>query len=189
MIYRGPRFSRGLLIWFIAHPLPPPPLPSESLTNDTQDEKERQLAHGRGARSFDRKKAWSSINRSILSAFEHPFLYFQDLLLHPRKYRCMVKNTLKSTGREFFLTTPMSDFTSLYCFFFFGHLWRGVNPLMGVVMVWPAATGANRITRSNSFRIYRRNQNNYKGLVTVCHSFCIYFSFIQYIDTFIHMHS
>ncbi len=51
------------------------PLPSVSSTGDTQKiEKERQLAHwkggeggGRGADSYDRKKACPSINHSILS--------------------------------------------------------------------------------------------------------------------------
>jgi hypothetical protein len=63
-------FSRGRMIWLL-----PPPLPhllSLSSTGDTQTDKEIQHADrrgdGGGAKSYDRKKAWSSINHSILSS-------------------------------------------------------------------------------------------------------------------------
>ncbi len=58
---------------------PPPPFPVSKLGRRHKrrlSEKERQLADnrgrgrgGRGAESYERKKAWSFINRSILSAF------------------------------------------------------------------------------------------------------------------------
>jgi hypothetical protein len=66
--------SRGRMIWLLAHPFPP--LPSESSTGDKQEDRERETScwreggegwGGRGAESYDRKKAWSSINHSILS--------------------------------------------------------------------------------------------------------------------------
>ncbi len=56
-------------------PLPPLPLVSWTATH-RKTEKERQLADGRedeggGAESFDRKKAWPSINHSILSDLDY----------------------------------------------------------------------------------------------------------------------
>jgi hypothetical protein len=70
MIFKRARLSRGRLIWFLAYPHPFP----VSATH-TKTEKERQLADGRegdkGCRqaveSYERKKAWASINYSILS--------------------------------------------------------------------------------------------------------------------------
>ncbi len=53
------------------------PLPSLSWTGDTQKDWEREAiccrerGGGRGAESYDRKKAWSSINHSILSAVKY----------------------------------------------------------------------------------------------------------------------
>jgi hypothetical protein len=63
------------MIWLHAYPLLPP-LPSVSrLAAHRKTEKERQhlsawrgRGGGQGAKSFDRKKAWSSINHLILSA-------------------------------------------------------------------------------------------------------------------------
>jgi hypothetical protein len=63
------------MIWLLAHSLPPP-LPSVSSTSDTQKtEKESQLPDGGGGSKgrsrtiYDSKKAWSSINYSILSGY------------------------------------------------------------------------------------------------------------------------
>jgi hypothetical protein len=70
MIYRGPGFLRGRMIWLHAHPLPNTSL-SVSSIGDTQEDCERdttcgresgEAVGGRGAGSYDRKKAWSSIN-------------------------------------------------------------------------------------------------------------------------------
>jgi hypothetical protein len=68
------RFTEGqaFLQSYDSAPNPPPP-PSPSVTQ-RKTEKERQFADGReggeggrGAESYDRKEAWSSINRSIIS--------------------------------------------------------------------------------------------------------------------------
>ncbi len=70
----GQAFSRSY-VWLYAQPLPPP-LPSVSLTGDTQEtEKEWQLAgsrsgegSGRGAESYGPQKTSISLNHSLLSA-------------------------------------------------------------------------------------------------------------------------
>ena len=55
------------MIWLHSHPLTPlSPLPSVSLTGDTQFVLMGGV-HGGGAKSYDGEKAWSSINHSILS--------------------------------------------------------------------------------------------------------------------------
>ncbi len=65
LIYRGLGFHLLLLA--------PPPLPSVSSTGDTQEEWEWEGGRGRGVKSYDGKKAWSSINHSILSDCDPPF--------------------------------------------------------------------------------------------------------------------
>ncbi len=63
--------------WFLAQSLP---VPSVSSTGDTQEDWERETicwqergeGGGREAESYDRKKAWSSINHSILSGWKEP---------------------------------------------------------------------------------------------------------------------
>jgi hypothetical protein len=50
-LQRG-RPSRCRMIWLLAHPLPPVVRPA----TQRKTEKERQLADGRGAQSYDRKK-------------------------------------------------------------------------------------------------------------------------------------
>ncbi len=73
-IYRGPGFHAVHDYRLCAHPLPPP-LPPVRSTRDTQEdwEREHNLLTGErgegwgGAEWYDRKKAWSSINHSILS--------------------------------------------------------------------------------------------------------------------------
>jgi hypothetical protein len=84
-------FNTGSIQWFIEDqalsrcndlaPLPTlSPLPSVSWTGDAQEDWERETTccremgewDGRGAESYDRKKAWSSINHSIL--FDSTFL-------------------------------------------------------------------------------------------------------------------
>ncbi len=60
-------------------PSPPGPSPLVSSTGDTQEDwkrettcsRERGEGGGRGAESYDRKKAWSSINHSMLSGYSH----------------------------------------------------------------------------------------------------------------------
>ncbi len=54
-------------------------------TGDTQEDWEREMIcwrergmGGRGAESYDRKKAWSYINHSILSAAVYKFLYIKN---------------------------------------------------------------------------------------------------------------
>jgi hypothetical protein len=65
------RLSRGRIIRLLANPIPNP-LPSVSSTH-RKAEKKRQLLNGRGgeggrgAESYDRKEAWSSINPSVPS--------------------------------------------------------------------------------------------------------------------------
>ncbi len=69
------RFSRGRMIWLLAQPSPPHP--SVSSTGDTQEDWERETTcwretggrgwEGKVAKLYDRKKAWPSINYSILS--------------------------------------------------------------------------------------------------------------------------
>jgi hypothetical protein len=66
------------MIWLHAYPSPPPRSVSRPATH-MKTKKERQLADGRGgggggyggeqgAESYDRKKAWYSVNHSILYA-------------------------------------------------------------------------------------------------------------------------
>jgi hypothetical protein len=70
-LYRGPGFLPIDMNW-----LPALPHPSVSLKETRRLEKEREVADrrggGRGAKSYDRKKAWSAIqvNHSILSVAE-----------------------------------------------------------------------------------------------------------------------
>ncbi len=75
MIYRWPVFL--VVVWLDSSPTPLPPLPSVSSTSDTQEDWKRETTswherggegYGRGAKSYDRKIAWSVINHSILSA-------------------------------------------------------------------------------------------------------------------------
>ncbi len=69
MIYSGSGF-----LPVVSYLAPPPtlPLPSVSSTGETQTKKERRLADGREGRGWWRnqiilrKKAWSSVNHSIL---------------------------------------------------------------------------------------------------------------------------
>jgi hypothetical protein len=71
MIYREPGF---LLVVCISCSSIPPPLPSESSTDDTQEDCGRDTEEeggwvGGGAKStYDGEKAWFSIINSILSA-------------------------------------------------------------------------------------------------------------------------
>ncbi len=70
MIYRGPGFLA--VVFFCSMPMhPSPPLPSVNLTGDTQEDWERKTTCWAGveggAKSSERKKAWSSINRSKIS--------------------------------------------------------------------------------------------------------------------------
>ncbi len=72
MIYRGPDFLA------VPPSTPPSSLPSVCWTGDTQEDCERdKLLTGegkgvaRGAKSYDRKKAWTSINHSILSVYQY----------------------------------------------------------------------------------------------------------------------
>ncbi len=75
IIYRGPGFLA--VVWLAP---PPPPLTSISSTGDTyrKTERERQLfdrrvgGGGVGAKSYDSKNAWSSINHKILFGIKHP---------------------------------------------------------------------------------------------------------------------
>jgi hypothetical protein len=70
----GQAFSR---LYDSAPRPPPPPLPSVSSTSDTQEDWEREIncwwkrgeGGGQGAESYDCKKYWSSINRSIISVW------------------------------------------------------------------------------------------------------------------------
>jgi hypothetical protein len=66
MIYRGPGFSRGRM----AYALTPPPLMEAGRLRkiDTLLMIEGGKWGGRGAESYDHKKAWSNINNSTLSA-------------------------------------------------------------------------------------------------------------------------
>ncbi len=72
IIYRGPDFLASAWFGFSLTPSPPPS-PVISSIGDTYM-KTRQLVDGReggrrGAESYDRKEAWSSINHSILSGW------------------------------------------------------------------------------------------------------------------------
>ncbi len=78
MIYRGPGFLA--IVWFDSSPTPSPSSSGSKLDRQhTGTEKERQVMYWRergegggwGAKPYDRKKAWSSINNSILSDFMH----------------------------------------------------------------------------------------------------------------------
>jgi hypothetical protein len=74
MIHRGPDSLVVVRFGYTRSPHPPP-LPAEALPATLiHAEKERQVAEGkggggsvRGVESYDRKKAWSSINHSVLS--------------------------------------------------------------------------------------------------------------------------
>ncbi len=74
MIYREPGFLA--VIWIGSSPnLSPPTVSKSRPATHRKTEKERQLADGRGrgrgwrgVESYDRKKVWSSINHSKLSA-------------------------------------------------------------------------------------------------------------------------
>jgi hypothetical protein len=66
------------------HPPAPPLLSATRLADHRKTEKERQVAAGLeggggGAETYDRKKAWSSINRSTLCVI----LYVHPPILHP----------------------------------------------------------------------------------------------------------
>jgi hypothetical protein len=65
MIYREP----GIVL-FGSSPTPFPPLPSVSSTGDTQEDRERKVADGRGAKIDDGEKARSSKHHSILAGGE-----------------------------------------------------------------------------------------------------------------------
>ncbi len=78
MIYRGPYFLAVVYMkWLLSHP--PPPVPLESSTGDTQEDWERETTcwrergdeGGGGAKSYDGEKVWSSINHSILSGVQY----------------------------------------------------------------------------------------------------------------------
>jgi len=62
------------MIWLLPPPTPPPTRPVSS-TGDTQEDRKRDflltvegVGFRGGAKSYDGKKAWSSITHSILSA-------------------------------------------------------------------------------------------------------------------------
>ncbi len=74
MIIEG-QSSRGRMILLLAHPIPSSPVSNLDRLTHRKTKKKRQLADGRGreggggqgAEPWDRKKAWSSKNHSILS--------------------------------------------------------------------------------------------------------------------------
>ncbi len=76
MIYKGQ--TCGRMIRVLAHPPPPPPPVSKlslflSLLVYRRSRfltGEEEGSGGRGAKSYDREKAWSSINHSLLSAVQ-----------------------------------------------------------------------------------------------------------------------
>jgi hypothetical protein len=74
MIYRGPDFFRRRMIWLLAHPLlHPPSLVSKLDRRHTGELRKRdnlptREGEGRGAKSYDGERVWSSINHSVLSA-------------------------------------------------------------------------------------------------------------------------
>ncbi len=82
IIHLGPGFHT--FEWFGSGPPPPAPLSSVCSTGDTQEDWERETicwgemgeGGGRGAKSYDRKKAWSSINHSILSVLDNKIVIF-----------------------------------------------------------------------------------------------------------------
>ncbi len=114
------------MIWFLAHPLPPH-LPSVSSIGDTQEDWERETTccgergvggSGRGAELYDhRKKAWPSINHSILSGFD-------DSPLSP----IVIAVTDSSLYCIWFIVTPpwlvlgWSDTQWCYCLWRVDHL-------------------------------------------------------------------
>ncbi len=90
MIYRGPGFIG--VVWFApAHPLPP----LAFVTGDTQEDRERETTclwesgegGGRGAESYNRNQAWSSINNSLLSGDWPIYSYIQGARRN-RSSRC-----------------------------------------------------------------------------------------------------
>jgi hypothetical protein len=58
--------SRGGMIWLLAHSLPLSPVRLHTGKRDNLLSSERGEGGGRGAESYDRKKAWSSMNYLIL---------------------------------------------------------------------------------------------------------------------------
>ena len=81
------RLSRGgRMIWLLAYPLPP--LPSVSSTDDSLEdrgnlltgEKKRGKRGGQGEKlNHNRKKAWSSINHSVLSGQALVYVVYRNL--------------------------------------------------------------------------------------------------------------
>jgi hypothetical protein len=70
MIYRGPSFLRS----YDSAPRPPLPLYPRAATHRKMKKRDMLLTGegeggGCGAESYDDRKAWTSINNSILSAF------------------------------------------------------------------------------------------------------------------------
>ncbi len=86
MIYIWPGFSRGRMIRLLAHPPPLFPLPLPVCRPRTHRKPETtrwRKRGGGGAKSYDRKKAWTSINNSILSVLHIPLRrIFISLFLH-----------------------------------------------------------------------------------------------------------
>ncbi len=149
MIYvYSARLSRS---YDMAHPPPPPPLQSISLTSDTQEDWERETTYwqergkggGRGAESDDGKKAWSSINHSILSTPRHEeskreqgqvifvlpivgwLLYVESLYSHTYKVTLLLQHssTLTHTQSHVRITWRFSWTTSLNLVLYL--LWGG----------------------------------------------------------------
>ncbi len=70
------------MIWLLAHPLPPPsvfPCVVGRVHEFTDGIGKGEGGGARGAKSYDRKKAWSFINHSILSAYLYPALFAHSL--------------------------------------------------------------------------------------------------------------
>ncbi len=84
MIYRGQGFLAVVLVG--SSPPPPPPTASYLSFSDflcvagrSNLLTEEGEGGGRGAKSFDREKAWSSINLSILSGAEYIRFYSRTM--------------------------------------------------------------------------------------------------------------
>jgi hypothetical protein len=77
--------SRGRMIWLLGHPLPPSLVSKLGRRHTGRLRKRDNLADGRGggrgAESSDRKKAWSSINPSILSGPQYSQRYVTSWFL------------------------------------------------------------------------------------------------------------
>ncbi len=80
MIYRKPGFLSVVCFGSSPHPLNPPPTSPVSKLNWRHAgslRKRDNLLTGKGAKSYQSKKAWSSLNHSILSGF----IFINSLLL------------------------------------------------------------------------------------------------------------